>query len=311
MTSARWWDVAVIGGVATTTVILVLNGVGAVDRPRLVGGAIVLALYLVAWFVLGRQLVGDPHAAAARPVDRRIIPIAYREAGYIAVIAILAGTAALVHPALAILQAVTYPIVWTLSSSLRRAIVGNAAVALLVGAGYAFSFGFDIDSLTEAAIVVVLSLAFSLAMGFWISRMFDVSAERQRLLDELTAAQHTLAALSRDAGVTSERERLAREIHDTIAQDLTGLVLLTQQARRMLQSDDPDGADLQLALLEDSARLALTETRALVATSSRLTPMSKPRLIEPPKLCCCVALKRDSPTCANTRARAPLSCPSP
>ena len=52
-----------------------------------------------------------------------------------------------------------------------------------------------------------------------------------------------LAAMHRDAGVTSERERLAREIHDTLAQSLTGLVLLAQRApersiRRMPRPDD-------------------------------------------------------------------------
>jgi signal transduction histidine kinase len=187
---------------------------------------------------------------------------------YIVALVILSGLATLAHPSLATIQTVVYPVVWLTSGTTRRGVIANIAVALSAGIGYTFSYGFTLPGLGEAAIVVALSLTFSLAMGLWISRIFDTSAERQALVDELRAAQASVAALSRDAGVTSERERLAREIHDTIAQDLTGLVLLTQQGRRLLAAGDLSGAEEQLALLEDSARLALTETRSLVAATS-------------------------------------------
>ena len=249
MTSTRWWDIAVAGATAVSVVLLVAN---RVEGARLVAALIVLAVYVAAWILIGRS-------AMCNRTRTRL---------YVVILVILTGLATFIHPSLATVQTITYPLVWMLLPTLRRAIVGNIAVAIAVGIGYAFSFGLTPDSAGEAAIVVALSLTFSLAMGVWISRIFDVSTERQRLIDELTAAQSSLAALNRDAGVTSERERLAREIHDTIAQDLTGLVLLSQQARRMVAAADLDGADRQLALLEESARLALTETRTLVATSS-------------------------------------------
>ena len=249
MTSTRWWDIAVAGATAVSVVLLVAN---RVEGARLVAALIVLAVYAAAWILVGRS-------AMCNRTRTRL---------YVGILVVLTGLATFIHPSLATVQTITYPLVWMLLPTLRRAIVGNIAVAIAVGIGYAFSFGLTPDSAGEAAIVVALSLTFSLAMGVWISRIFDVSTERQRLIDELTAAQSSLAALNRDAGVTSERERLAREIHDTIAQDLTGLVLLSQQARRMVAAVDLDGADRQLALLEESARLALTETRTLVATSS-------------------------------------------
>ena len=249
MTSTRWWDIAVAGATAVSVVLLVAN---RVEGARLVAALIVLAVYAAAWILVGRS-------AMCNRTRTRL---------YVGILVVLTGLATFIHPSLATVQTITYPLVWMLLPTLRRAIVGNIAVAIAVGIGYAFSFGLTPDSAGEAAIVVALSLTFSLAMGVWISRIFDVSTERQRLIDELTAAQSSLAALNRDAGVTSERERLAREIHDTIAQDLTGLVLLSQQARRMVAAADLGGADRQLALLEESARLALTETRTLVATSS-------------------------------------------
>jgi len=249
MQNTRWWDLAIVAGIAVCIGLLFANDASA---ERVVAGTAILAVFAVLWFAVGRRLVRDHRSSTA----------------YIVALVILSGLATLAHPSLATIQTVVYPVVWLTSGTTRRGVIANIAVALSAGVGYTFSYGFTLPGLGEAAIVVALSLTFSLAMGLWISRIFDTSAERQALVDELRAAQASVAALSRDAGVTSERERLAREIHDTIAQDLTGLVLLTQQGRRLLAAGDLAGAEEQLALLEDSARLALTETRSLVAATS-------------------------------------------
>src|SRR5690606_3736963 len=80
------------------------------------------------------------------------------------------------------------------------------------------------------------------------------------------AAQDELAALHRDAGVTDERARMSREVHDTVAQSLTGLVLLAQRARREQGAGALDAETLEL--IETGARDALAETRALVAAAA-------------------------------------------
>ena len=111
-------------------------------------------------------------------------------------------------------------------------------------------------------------------LGLWITRIAEVGAERARLLDELQAAQGELAAMHRDAGVTDERARLAREIHDTIAQSLTGLVMVAQRggqpprAASRASQRHPCASDIEL--IEQMAREALTEARGLVAS---LTPV--------------------------------------
>ena len=53
------------------------------------------------------------------------------------------------------------------------------------------------------------------------------------LVDELAASRAESARLSREAGAAAERERLAREIHDTLAQGFTSIVALAQAV------DDP------------------------------------------------------------------------
>ncbi|WP_245642094.1 sensor histidine kinase [Nonomuraea candida] len=63
------------------------------------------------------------------------------------------------------------------------------------------------------------------------------SAARQLLIDDLINARETLAESRHRTGVLEERERLAREIHDTLAQGLTSMGILLQAAGRGWDSD--------------------------------------------------------------------------
>ncbi|OKI56048.1 sensor histidine kinase [Micromonospora sp. CB01531] len=89
-----------------------------------------------------------------------------------------------------------------------------------------------------------------------------------RLLADLTAAQGQLAAAQRHAGMLAERERLAGEIHDTVAQSLSTIVLLVKSAAgRWL--DAPAAAHRQLDAAVEAAQSALEDTRRLLRA---LTP---------------------------------------
>ena len=74
--------------------------------------------------------------------------------------------------------------------------------------------------------------------------------------------------LERQAGVNDERARMAREIHDTIAQSLTGLVVTAQRARLQVDPTPPEQVGPTIALIEDLATDALAEAGALIDTYS-------------------------------------------
>ena len=211
----RWWHLAVVGVVTIMVVIFLLSGP---DGEPLLAGLAGCALYVAGWFGFGWRGLTQPRVGLVFTVFAIL----------------LTGALASVHPSFATMQSLTFPLVWTVAATVRAAIVANIGVALAVGVGLAAGDGFSERGIGEAAVICGLSLIFSLAMGLWITRIWKLSDERQALLAELQATQATLATVNREAGVTSERERLAREIHDTIAQDLTGLVLLGQQAQRLL-----------------------------------------------------------------------------
>lgn len=236
MTEQRWWHVAILGMAALLSVLALVNQAPAAFAA--------LAVIVVTWFTLGR--LGSPVATAV------FLPVL--------IIACAMGTA--VEPAFATVQCVAFPLIWTRTEGRAQGVIVSIVLGFAVGIGIAVSTG----SFVQALAIQSVSLALSISLGLWISSIADQSTERKRLLDELQAAQEKLSALDREAGVSSERERLTREIHDTIAQDLTGLVMLSQRAQRELATGST--AHETLALLEESARTALAETRALVVSST-------------------------------------------
>ena len=248
MADKRWWDIAVVSASAVLVALLLVNGA---ERWELAGALAVIVGIGIVWFAVGRPCDGDGPRALVATV----------------LVIVLSGIGTAISPGMATVQVIAFPLIWHFNSETRKAVVANVVLALAVGTGYFFALGPGFDAFVEALVIETVSLAGSFAIGFWITRISIENAENARLLVELRETQAQLDALSRDAGATSERERLAREIHDTIAQDLTGLVLLAQRTRREL-GDGSATVGETIDLLEESARNALAETRSLVATSA-------------------------------------------
>lgn len=254
MLSVRWWDLAAI---VVASVIVVLTLIDPPYGPSDWGAWAATAAFLVVYFTGGRRLLPE---GDLRP---------YLVVAVLFAVVIAVGTA--FEPAFAFLQTFVYPFVWTTAPSLRSALAANVFVGVAIVVGYTARFG--LVGLPTGLLVGVLSVGFSIALGLWITRIAQFGAERARLLDELQAAQGQLAAMHRDAGVTEERGRLAREIHDTIAQSLTGLVMVAQRAGNRLEAVDGESAASvrgDIELMEQMAREALIEARGLVAS---LTPV--------------------------------------
>jgi signal transduction histidine kinase len=249
MKKLLWWHVAVLGTGGVLSVLLIIEDQSTVAT---VGAFCSIAFFIAGWFVFSRRAEEEHRSALA----------------LIAVTVVAAAVGTGFSPTIAIIQTVAFPLIWFFAGELRTALIANILLAGGVGVGFLFSLGVGRENLEQTAITVAISLGLSLALGLWFSRVYDQIHERQDLIDELQAAQEELAALSRDAGVTDERERLTREIHDTIAQDLTGLVLTAQRGRRELGQGNTAAVEKQLAVLEENARHALMETRALVASGA-------------------------------------------
>jgi signal transduction histidine kinase len=91
----------------------------------------------------------------------------------------------------------------------------------------------------------------------------EQSQRRQQLIDTLEATRRELARTERHAGVLEERQRLAGEIHDTLAQAFTSIVMLLEAAQAALNAGSREVTGHIEQSLE-TARGALREARRLV-----------------------------------------------
>jgi signal transduction histidine kinase len=169
---------------------------------------------------------------------------------------------------------------------------GVAAVAMV--AGTAQAYGVDKSTLLGLITYVVVLAANVIPMCGFASfgrRSDQRNEERVRALEEAREAnrrlQETLAdnaalyeqlvAQAREAGVHDERRRMAREIHDTLAQGLTGIISQLRAAEHA--GDDPAGWRRHLAAATGLARESLSEARRSV-DALRPEPLQTARLGE-------------------------------
>ena len=139
----------------------------------------------------------------------------------------------------------------------RAALAVIAALVVVVsGTWVGMSERFDPPVLVGPACLAVL------AVGAYRALERDAAA-RQSLLDDLRATQDELAAAQRREGALAERHRLSREIHDSVAQDLSSINLLLQAAEQHW-SARPAAAREQVRQAAATARDGLDEARRVV-----------------------------------------------
>jgi signal transduction histidine kinase len=186
---------------------------------------------------------------------------------YLCVAVVVVGVTCWIEPGLAILLFIVFPQVWVYSDSLWAGAAYSAAVAVSATIGFVADAGWSESSMWAVAPDMFVSLLFSLMLGIWISRIINQSRDRADLIDQLETTRSQLAAAHHAQGVMAERERMAREIHDTLAQGFTSIVMLSQVAADVA-GRDPAAARRQLGTIETVARENLAEARALVAAFS-------------------------------------------
>ncbi|WP_328320691.1 sensor histidine kinase [Streptomyces sp. NBC_00388] len=138
------------------------------------------------------------------------------------------------------------------------ALTAGAAIASYVGHGAPLNPGAFIGPPLGAAVAVATALGYQV--------LYRESESRRRLIEELIATRAELADAERAAGTLAERERLAREIHDTLAQGLSSIQLLLRAAGRTLPPGAPAAAHIEQA--RQAAQDNLAEARRFVRALS-------------------------------------------
>ncbi|MEO6826560.1 MAG: sensor histidine kinase [Microbacteriaceae bacterium] len=138
-------------------------------------------------------------------------------------------------------------------------VLGSTACAIV---GVAWHDGWS----TGGVIGPLVGAGVAIAIGLGYQALFREAREREELIADLIQTRSQLATTEREAGVLAERARLAREIHDTVAQGLSSIQLLLHAVER---ADQAHPAIEYVRLARETAATNLTETRRFIR---ELTP---------------------------------------
>jgi signal transduction histidine kinase len=244
----RWWDAAFGVIVVLTAVALALEGTRG---ARLAVAYAAMAVIVVAYVLWG--------ARAARTRDQRLAGL------YLAVVVVGTGVTVSQGGVASLLLFIAFAQVWMLLESIRYGVVGCVLLTAAVSVGITARYGFDLAVLGSVVPQMLVTLVFAIGLGLWFHVAMRRAEDHVRLLGKLHVAQAQLALTSHEAGVLAERERLAREIHDTLAQGFTSVIMQAQAATAALDVGDDAAARERLHVVENTARDNLAEARALVA----------------------------------------------
>ncbi len=249
----HFWERTVIGWHLVFAALLAISAGlalsdGDATATERAGAITVLAGWGLWYLYAGRRAFGD----GARTWGPRYV---------VGAVPLCLATLALA-PATSVMLFGAIPQIYALIERLRTAIVvvvalfaGFAVALWLRGAGSGVFVGLGFSAL------------FSGVIGAWIGGIIRQSRQRAVLIAQLRRTQERLAEVSHDRGMLAERERLSRDIHDTLAQGFTSIVMLLEAAEAEIGGDDK-AARRHLDLARSTARENLTEARSLVAALS-------------------------------------------
>jgi signal transduction histidine kinase len=196
---------------------------------------------------------------------------------FVTVLLALTALTVLSYPWFGFFSFTGYFYVFALLPPWRKRMIGVGVVAVLAGVSQAGGLrpattGHLTVLFGAIAVNAVVACAFT-----WVDHVNDMEHERsERAAAEIAEANRRLEATlsenvglheqllvqAREAGVLDERQRMAREIHDTLAQGLTGIITQLQAAEQAGQDPVERRRHFDAAVM--LARESLTEARRSV-----------------------------------------------
>ena len=131
--------------------------------------------------------------------------------------------------------------------------------ALLAAVGWQITSDWLAATLPTAVVIMVIS--------FLYRRQVDAREEAQELVAELAAANRQISTYAQEVErltLVQERQRMARELHDTLAQGVAGMIMQLEAANTYLTNGRYDRAQTIVQDTMARARTTLSEARAAI-----------------------------------------------
>ncbi|MFI5505710.1 sensor histidine kinase [Corynebacterium kutscheri] len=141
------------------------------------------------------------------------------------------------------------------------AVCGATAIAIFANWNH-LTIGAVMGPVVSALVSIGIHLAF---LALWKG-----ARQREALITELLETRNQLAETERAAGIAAERQRIAHEIHDTVAQGLSSIQMLLRVAETDIAALDAEESakNVPISRIELARRTAadnLSEARAMIA----------------------------------------------
>jgi signal transduction histidine kinase len=155
---------------------------------------------------------------------------------------------------------------------LRQVIIVSLIYSVLIAVSLTFTITSRPEYFAAAVIVVSLFISTSLGVvGYFVWRLSQAEQSQRQQLAIANGQLRRQAIQREELTISRERNRLARELHDTLAHSLSGVTVQIEAARALWPSD-PEAAEVMLSRADDMARTGLTEARRALQ-SLRATPL--------------------------------------
>lgn len=148
---------------------------------------------------------------------------------------------------------------------LRRSLIGVAfliaAMFIISGVYFGWSNGIPL-------VVTILPLTFFVVIYVYLfTKQMEEKKRAEDLLEDLEIAHQQLSEYAvkiENLTLTNERQRMARELHDTLAQGLAGVILQLEAAADHLQKGNDERAHAILQQSITRARSTLVDARQVI-----------------------------------------------
>lgn len=155
---------------------------------------------------------------------------------------------------------------------LYQVIVMSVIYSVIVAISIALAATPDFEHFVAAVIVIPPFIAIFLgAIGYFVWRLSQAEQSQRQQLAVANGRLRRQAIQREELTISRERNRLARELHDTLAHSLSGVTVQIEAALALWQTN-PDAAEMMLSQANDMARTGLTEARRALQ-SLRATPL--------------------------------------
>ncbi|WLQ42127.1 sensor histidine kinase [Streptomyces laculatispora] len=241
------WEALSWALIALVTLITLLGGT---PPGRKLGLLALMAVLALCWALVRR-----------RPGNPVLSPY-----GYLCVLVVVLGGVSCLGDGFGVFYTVTLAQFIVFADSPRGAVLLTGLGALAITVGGSLREGGRADVFLTNTISSLAVWAVAVVMAVLTPRALAQRDERAALRAELKSTQAELAEVYQRQGAAEERERLAREIHDTLAQGFASIIVLAEAARSQLALD-ADRSAQQLQSIEQTARENLAEARVLVGAA--------------------------------------------